>query len=104
MEILPLRRSFYECAKQAYIIQLVQIQPEERLAIISELNYTPGGVIRLREAIGMEYRAAPQRKGLGPEITIVSVADTIHKVAGSSLITVKRGYKNPTGSETVTRY
>jgi len=76
----------------------------KRLAITSELNYAPGGVICHRKALGMGYRAITQVKGLCPEITIVLVANTVHIVAGRSLITVKRGYENPTGSETVARY
>jgi RNA-directed DNA polymerase len=50
------------------------------------------------------YRAITQVKGLSPEIPVVSVADTVHLVAGSMPITVKRGYEHPTGSETVARY
>ncbi len=53
---------------------------------------------------GARCRATPQGKGLSPEITSVSVADAVHLAAGSSLITVRRGYKTPTGSETVARY
>ena len=34
---------------------------------------------------------------------VVSVADTVHLVASNSLITAMRGYKTPTGSETVAR-
>ncbi|MDI6739501.1 MAG: hypothetical protein QME74_03960 [Candidatus Edwardsbacteria bacterium] len=37
-------------------------------------------------------------------MVIVSVADAVHVAAGNSLATVKRGCKNPTGSETVARY
>ena len=99
---------------ESYIIQLVQIQFEERLATTSELNSATDGVICHREAGGMGCRATPpvcrpdgtgrQGKGLNPEITIVSVADAVHLAVGSSLITVRRGYENPTGSETVARY
>lgn len=58
-----------------------------------------------------------QVKGLSPEIPVISEvgisavgfadvmkADAVHLAAGSSLITDKRGYETPTGSETVARY
>jgi hypothetical protein len=100
---------------EAYIIQLVQIQSEERLATTSELNSATDGVICHREARGMGYRATPQGKGLSPEIPLISEvaipyycgmmkADAVHLAVGSSLITVMRGYETPTGSETVARY
>lgn len=50
------------------------------------------------------YRAIPQGKGLSLEMPVVSVADTVHLVASNSLITAMRGYKTPTGSETMARY
>ncbi|MEA1964258.1 MAG: hypothetical protein U9O41_03915 [Candidatus Aerophobetes bacterium] len=37
---------------------------------------------------GGRYRAATQVKELSPEITIVSVADTVHLGAGRTLVTV----------------
>lgn len=100
---------------EAYTIQLVQIQSGERLATTSELNSAPDGVICHREARGMGYRATTQAKGLSPEIPVISEvgipfsngmmkADAVHLAVGSSLITVMRGYKTPTGSETVARY
>lgn len=63
---------------KAYVIQLVEIQPEVRVATTSELNPAPGGVTCHREARGMGYRATTQVKGLSPGITIVSVADAVH--------------------------
>ncbi len=69
-------------------IQLVQIQPEERLATTSELNLASCLVTGCGEAKGMGYWAATQVKGSSSEIFIVSVADVVHV----------------TGSETVTRY
>ncbi len=89
---------------KAYTNQSVKIRSEQRLATNSELNPAPGGVTCHREAGGMGYWAATQVKGLSPEIIIVSVADAVHLAAGNSLATVKRGCKNPTGSETVARY
>ena len=90
---------------KAYTIQLVKIQPEERLATTSELNPAPGGVTCHREARGMGHWAATQVKGLSPEIAIVSVADAVH-VCGRhhSHNRYLRGCASPTGSETVARY
>jgi len=91
--------------REACNIQLVKIQPDERLATTSELNSAPDRVICHREARGMGYGATTQVKGLSPEITIVSEADTVHKGAGNSLDTDRRrGIKNPTGSKTVATY
>jgi hypothetical protein len=44
-------------------IQLVKIQPEERLAASSELNLAPSLVTGCGEARGMGYWAATQVKG-----------------------------------------
>jgi len=63
---------------KAYTIQLVKFQHEERLAITSELNLAPGGVICHRKIRRMGYWAAIQVKGLSSEIFIVSVADGVH--------------------------
>ena len=49
-------------------IQLVKIQPEERLAATLELNPASSLVTGCGEARGMGYRAATQVKGLSPEI------------------------------------
>jgi hypothetical protein len=99
-------------------IQLVKIQPEERLAATSELNLAPSLVTGCDEARGMGG-AATQVKGLSPEITIVSVADVVHLTGGRALIAVNpklqswniagsyrtwRGEASPAGSETVARY
>jgi hypothetical protein len=51
-----------------YNIQLVQIQPEERLAATSELNLASSLVTGCGEANGRGYWAATQVKGLSPEI------------------------------------
>jgi RNA-directed DNA polymerase len=100
-------------------IQLVKIQPEERLATTSELNLAPSLVTGCCEARGMGYWAATQVKGLSPEITIVSTADVVHVTEGRTLIADSpnlqswniagsygtwRGDESPTGSETVARY
>lgn len=61
---------------KAYTLQLVRIQPEERLATTSELNPAPGGVTRHREARRKGYRAATQVKGLSPERTNVENGPT----------------------------
>lgn len=90
--------------RKAYTIQLVKIQPEERVATTSELNSAPGWVTCHREARGMGYWATTQVKGLSLEITIVSEVETVHEVEDSSLIVVMRDGENPTGSKTVARY
>jgi hypothetical protein len=67
-------------------IQLVKIQPEERLATTSELNPASSLVTGCGEARGMGYWAATQVKGLSPEIHVVSEADVVHLTEGSTLI------------------
>ena len=99
--------------------QLVQIQPEERLAATSELNLAFCLVTGSGEAKGMGYWAATQVKGLSPEIFIVPEADVVHLTEGSTLIADSpnlqswniagssgtwRGDESPAGSETVARY
>ncbi len=85
--------------------QLVKIQPEERLAITSELNPAPGRVTGHREARGTGYRAATQVKGWSPEMTIVSGADAVHGSGRQQAADrQRRGQPNPTGSETAARY
>jgi RNA-directed DNA polymerase len=91
------------------ISSLVKIRPEEGLATTSELNLAPSLVTGCSEAKGMGYWAATQVKGLSPEILIVSAADAVWLVEGStliadSLIRTWRGDASPTGSETVARY
>ena len=90
---------------KAYEVQLVKIQPEERLVTTSELNLAPNSVTNCREAKRMRYRAATQVKGLSPE--------NIHYVGGrycsyssrqNSCVRNRQGYKSPTGSKTVARY
>ena len=100
-------------------IQLVQIQPEERLATTSELNLASSLVTGCGEARGMGYWGATQVKGLSPEISIVSEADVVHLTEGSTLIADSpnlqswnitgssgtwRGDESPAGSKTVARY
>jgi hypothetical protein len=58
-------------------IQLVQIQPEERLAATSELNPASSLVTGCGEAKGMGYRAATQVKGFSPEINGKIVQTTL---------------------------
>jgi len=90
---------------KARTIQLVKVQPEERLATTSGLNLAPSLVTGCCEAKGMGYWAATQVKGLSPVITIVSEADVVH-VCGRQYSHNRywRGYVGPTGSETVARY
>jgi len=100
-------------------IQLVQIQPEERLAATPELNPASCLVTGCGEARGMGYWAATQVKGLSHEIFIVPVADVVHLTEGSILIADSpnlqswniagncgtwQGDASPAGSETVARY
>ena len=100
-------------------IQLVQIQPEERLAATSELNLAFCLVTGSGEAKGMGYLAATQVKGFSPEIYIVSMVDVVHLAEDSTLNAVSpnlkswniagragtwRGDGSPAGSETVARY
>jgi len=102
-----------------HTIQLVKIQPEERLAATSELNPAPSLVTGCCEARGMGYWAATQVKVLSPEIYLVSEADVFHVTEGNTFITVNpnlqswniagssgilRGDASPTGSEAVARY
>jgi retron-type reverse transcriptase len=100
-------------------IQLVKIQPEERLATAPELNLASSLVTDCDEARGRGYWAATQVKGLSPEMLLMSEADVVHRTEGSTLVTVSpelwswnravsseiwRGGESPTGSETVARY
>jgi len=64
---------------KVYVFQLVKIQPEQRLAITSELNLAPSLVTSYREVKAMGYRASTQVKGLRSESTIVSIADAVHQ-------------------------
>ncbi len=97
-------------------IQLVEIQPEERLATTSELNLASSLVTGCGEARGMGYWAATQVKGLSPEILVISEVDVVHLAEDSILIADSpnlwswniaggsgawRGDESPTGSETV---
>ncbi|KAF5431142.1 hypothetical protein C5S36_11260 [Candidatus Methanophagaceae archaeon] len=90
-------------------IQLVKIQPEERLATSSELNPASCLVTGCGEAGGMGYWAATQVKGLSPKIFIVPEADVVVLTEGSTLIADSpigtwQGDASPAGSETVARY
>ena len=90
-------------------IQLVKIQPEERLAASSELNLAPSLVTGCGEARGMGYWAATQVKGFSHEIFIVPEADVVLLTEGStliadSLIGTWQGDASPAGSKTVARY
>jgi hypothetical protein len=92
-----------------YNIQLVKIQPEERLAAPSELNPASCLVTGCGEARGMGYWAATQVKEFSHEIFIVPEADVVHVTEGSTLIADNlngtwRGEASPTGSETVAWY
>jgi hypothetical protein len=90
-------------------IQLVQIQPKDRLAATLELNLASCLVTGSGEAREIGYWAATQVKGLSPEIFIVSVADVVHVTEGSTLVTasLNRTWQDDeslTGSETVARH
>jgi RNA-directed DNA polymerase len=90
-------------------IQLVQIQPEERLATSSELNPASCLVTGCGEARGRGYGAATQVKGFSHEIFIVPEADVVVLTEGStliadSLIRTWQGDASPAGSKTVARY
>jgi RNA-directed DNA polymerase len=90
-------------------IQLVQIQPEERLAAPSELNPASCLVTGCGEARGMGYWAATQVKESSHEIFIVPEADVVLLTEGStliadSLIGTWQGDASPAGSKTVARY
>ena len=92
-----------------YNIQLVKIQPEERLAAPSELNLASSLVTGCGEARGMGYWAATQVKGFSHEIFIVPEADVVLLTEGSTLIADSligswQGDASPAGSETVARY
>ena len=90
-------------------IQLVKIQPGERLAATSELNLASSLVTGCGEARGMGYWAATQVKGFSHEIFIVPEADVVLLTEGSTLIADSpngtwQGDASPAGSETVARY
>ncbi|NQE53718.1 hypothetical protein C5S29_09000 [ANME-1 cluster archaeon GoMg3.2] len=90
-------------------IQLVQIQPEERLAAPSELNPASSLVTGCGEARGMGYWAATQVKGFSHEISSVPEADVVLLTEGSTLIADSlnrtwQGDASPAGSKTVARY
>ena len=88
-----------------YASQLVQIQPEGRLAATSELNLASCLVTGCYEANGKGYWAATQVRGLSPEFYIVSEVDVVHSTKGGTLIAMtERSVENSTGSETVARY
>ena len=106
--IMVRRRSICVPSK-IHNIQLVKIQPEERLAAPSELNLASSLVTGCGEAKGMGYGAATQVKGLSPEIFIVPEADVVHVTEGSTLIADSlngtwRCDASPAGSETVALY
>jgi hypothetical protein len=90
-------------------IQLVKIQPEERLAAPSEQNSASSLVTGCGEARGMGYWAATPVKGFRHEIFIVPEADVVFLTEGSTLVTASlnrtwRGDVSPAGSKTVARY
>jgi hypothetical protein len=91
--------------REACNIQLVKIQRGERIANTPERTFAPGEVTCLREAKGEGYRATTKVKGLSPEILHVSEADALH-ISGrqNSHNRYRRGYGNPTGSETDALY
>jgi hypothetical protein len=88
-----------------YASQLVQIQPEGRLAATSELNLASCLVTGGYETNGLGYRAATQGRRLSPEIYIVSEVDIVHSTKGVTLIAMTdRSVENLNGDETVARY
>lgn len=54
--------------RKACNIQLVKVQPGERVVLTSELTFAPDRVTYLREAKEKGYRATTQVKGLSSEI------------------------------------
>ena len=76
-----------------HTIQLVKIQPEERLATTSELNPTPGLVTGRCEAGGMEYQAATEVKVISPEILMILEADVLCVTEGSIYTTISPNVK-----------
>ena len=113
------KRDKMSVPSKIHTIQLVKIQPEERLAATSELNLASCLVTGSGEARGMGYWAATQVKGYSHEIFVVPEADVIHLTEGSTLITDSpnlrswniagssgtwQGDASPAGSETVARY
>ncbi|MDI6886491.1 MAG: hypothetical protein QMD22_09195 [archaeon] len=104
---------------KVHTIQLVKIQPGERLATTSEQNPASSLVTGCDEARGMGYWAATYVKGLSPEMLVMSEADVVHRTEGSTLPTVSpklrswniagssgtwQGGESSTGSKTAARY
>jgi hypothetical protein len=107
MSVYPIhvRGLHHACAEKFRLFQLVQVQPEERLATTSEPSLAPSLVTGCREAKGRGYRAATKVKGLSTEIN--------HRVGGRRCAWKRkaalsyplgRGYASPTVSKTAARY
>jgi hypothetical protein len=58
----------------------------------------------LYEARASKIPSHNASEGIEPRNDRILEAETVHRVAGSRFMTVKRGHKHPTGSETVARY
>jgi hypothetical protein len=91
-----------------HAVRLMKIQPEERLATISELNLASRLVTGCGEAWG-KGAAATQVKGWSNELFIVPEVDVVHVTEGSTLIADRptwtwQGDESPVGSKTVARY
>ena len=63
---------------EAHIVQLVQIQPEQRLATSSELNLTYGEVTSRAKLEERMYQAVTQVNVLSPEIFVIVEVDAFH--------------------------
>jgi hypothetical protein len=63
---------------EAHIVQLVQIQPKQRLATSSEQNLTYREVTNCAKLKGWMHQAVTQVNVLSPEITIIVEVDAFH--------------------------
>ena len=75
----------------------VQVWPGQRLATSPAPNPTSGEVTNQMKLGGGRYRAATKVKGLSPEILIVSVVDTVVRVAGRTPLTALARLGEPDG-------
>jgi len=75
----------------------VQVWPGQRLATSPAPNPTSGEVTNQMKLGGGRYRAATKVKALSPEILIVSVVDTVIRVAGRTPLTALARLGEPDG-------
>ena len=90
-----------DVSSKIYNIQLLKIQPEERLATSSELNPAPILVTGCCEARGIEVLGCNASKGIEPRNTHYLRGDVVHLTEGSS--GTWRDDASPTGPEIVAR-